>query len=131
MPVIQVAVGVVIDHHERVFISKRSENQHQGNKWEFPGGKVEKGETALEALTRELKEELDIHVQTAEFLMNITHTYPDSKTVSLDVFTVKQWQGTPKGNEGQPTLWVTKQALLKYDFPVANKAIIRYLETIA
>lgn len=128
---IEVAVGVILEHSPedsspRVLVARRPDNCHQGGKWEFPGGKREPSESITEALSRELKEELDIVVQACEPLIRIRHRYPE-KTVLLDVWTVSRFAGTPHGREGQPVLWKTVDALDPCDFPPANRAIIQAL----
>ena len=77
MKLVHVAVGVV-RRGTQVFISLRADNAHQGGKWEFPGGKVEDNETVLDALRRELQEEIGILVQSSEPLLIIEHDYGDS-----------------------------------------------------
>lgn len=129
---IRVAVAVIVNDKEEVLISRRSAEQHQGNKWEFPGGKVEEGETAKDALNREIKEELGIEVLTSTHLTDIDHEYKavdptQSKTVRLEVFKVKYWLGESHGMEGQPVRWVKRGELPHIDFPNANKAIIKLL----
>ncbi len=126
MSVVHVVVGVIINHKNQVLIAKRASHQHQGDKWEFPGGKVENDESPTEALTRELKEELGIEIQSASHLINICHTYTD-KTVYLEVFEVRDWQGDAEGREGQPLRWVEKSALNQYKFPAANAEILSTL----
>ena len=123
MTVEHIAVGVLINGDDHVLIAKRSADKHMGNKWEFPGGKVENGETSQEALCRELKEELGIDVVSAELLTDVVHAYEDKKVI-LDVYEVTEWQGEAKGMEQQPLLWVEKQELKNYDFPTANVEIL-------
>ena len=127
MAIVHVVVGVIINKNNQVLIAKRASHQHQGDKWEFPGGKVENDETPQEALKRELKEELGIDIQSANsLLINVDHKYTD-KTVRLEVYEVKNWQGKPEGREGQPLRWVEKSALNQYDFPEANAQILSTL----
>ena len=121
--VVRVAVGVVQDAAGRVLIARRPDHVHQGGLWEFPGGKVDEGETLTHALTRELEEELAIRVREAESLIDIRHHYPD-KSVWLQVCRVTCFEGEPQGNEGQPVRWVSPEALLDYDFPAANRPIV-------
>jgi 8-oxo-dGTP diphosphatase len=123
---IQVAVAVIINDKDEVFISRRSADQHQGNKWEFPGGKVEENETVEDALRREIKEELGIDVQSQTYLIGITHEY-DTKRVKLEVFEIRDWTGEPSGMEGQPTRWIKRENLCDVEFPKANKAIVGLL----
>ena len=132
---IHVAVGVVVGVDGKILIAKRPQTAHQGGLWEFPGGKVDAGESIHQALDRELMEELGISVTTCEPLIQIRHHYPD-KSVLLDVYKVTGFTGEPYGAEGQPICWVQPNKLIKFDFPAANKPIIsaislpdRYLVT--
>jgi 8-oxo-dGTP diphosphatase len=120
---LQVAVGVIKNTSGQVLIALRDESLHQGGLWEFPGGKLEPGETAEQALVRELQEELDISVQTASPLLTIQHEYPD-RAVQLLVYEVSRFSGVAKGNEGQPLQWVDTADLNKFAFPAANRPII-------
>ncbi|HCH20800.1 MAG TPA: 8-oxo-dGTP diphosphatase MutT [Cellvibrionales bacterium] len=122
---IHVAVGLVLDN-DRVFVAQRDQNAHQGGLWEFPGGKVDAGETVEAALSRELNEELGIFVDYAEPVMQIKHDYKD-KVVLLDVWQIIRYQGEPSGCEGQPVKWLTVNALKAEQFPAANRAIVDWL----
>ena len=77
MKTLQVAVGVIKNADGRILISLRDKSLHQGGLWEFPGGKIESGETPEQALARELNEELAITVIASTPLINIKHQYPD------------------------------------------------------
>jgi 8-oxo-dGTP diphosphatase len=122
---VHVAVGLVLDRN-RVFITRRFPDSHQGGKWEFPGGKVGPGEDALSALKRELREELGIEVLMAEPDMQLRHAYHD-RHVHLDVWRVTDYRGTPHGHEGQEARWVTFPDLMRLDFPAADLPILRRL----
>ncbi len=126
MSFIHVVVGVIINKDDQILIAKRASHQHQGDKWEFPGGKVEKSETPKEALRRELKEELGIDIQSVNQLIEIKHQYTD-KAVILDVYEIRDWQGEAEGREGQPLRWVNKLDLKHYNFPAANAEILNRL----
>lgn len=128
MPVVEVAVGVLIDADQRLLITRRPDHVHQGGLWEFPGGKVDAGESVDEALTRELREELGITVDGIGHLIDIEHDYGD-KQVILRVRRVRQWAGEPYGAEGQPMAWVAANALDGYAFPEANRSIIAALQS--
>lgn len=123
---IQVAVAVIINNNDEIFICRRSADQHQGNKWEFPGGKIEENEKVEDALRREIKEECGIDVQSQAHLIDITHEY-ETKTVKLEVFEIRNWSGEPSGMEGQPTRWIKRSELTEVEFPKANKAIVELL----
>ncbi len=127
MKVVHVAAGIIV-RDQQVFISKRSAAQHQGDKWEFPGGKVEPGESVLEALTRELKEEVDLDVINAQVFHQLAFDYGD-KIVQLDFYLVDKFEGDGKGLEGQQTAWVNMSALADYNFPAANQVIVEMLMT--
>jgi len=129
MKVLQVAVGVIVNQNKQVLIARRASHQHQGNRWEFPGGKVEKGETSLDAISRELREELGINIHDASLIIEITHQYNDKK-VNLAVFQVDKWQGDPIGAEGQPIRWIKLTELDQFQFPEANEEILDYLRTL-
>lgn len=123
---IVVAAAAIIDADGKVLISLRAANVHQGGLWEFPGGKVEAGESRLEALDRELYEELGIHVEKSEPLIQITHAYPE-KTVVLDVYKVTAYRGRAVGREGQPVRWVFPSEMDSREFPAADVPIITAL----
>jgi len=121
---VHVAVGVIQRPDTAILVAKRPEHAHQGGLWEFPGGKVEPGESVLDALQRELAEELGIQVTATRPLIQIAHDYVD-KSVLLDVWTVVEFQGEPVGREGQPLRWSLPAAFDPADFPAANRPIIQ------
>ena len=123
---LHVAVGVIKNSNEQFLISRRSNHLHQGGLWEFPGGKVEQGETAYDALCRELHEELNIDVVHAEPLVKISYAYPD-KHVLLDVWLVDKFKGIAASQQQQPLQWVSIRQLFNYSFPAANQAILSSL----
>lgn len=121
---IHVAAAVIYDAAGRILLARRPEDKHQGGLWEFPGGKVEEGEPVEAALARELEEELGIRVEQARPLIQVSHDYPD-KRVLLDVWEVTAFSGEAHGAEGQPLAWVTPRELGNYEFPAANRPIVR------
>jgi len=120
--IVEVAVGV-IKRDGLYFMTKRADHVHQGGKWEFPGGKVEKGEKPEQALSRELKEEVNLDIVASSSLITINHDYGD-KLVSLVVFLVEGFKSEPKALEGQKEGWFTFDELLTLDLPAANKDIL-------
>lgn len=120
---VHVAVAVVENSQGQVLLTRRAKESHQGGLWEFPGGKCEAGETALQALSRELQEELGIRVVSAQPLIKVPYSYPDLQVV-LDVFVITEFAGVPYGAEGQPMQWVAKSALQEIAFPAANRPIV-------
>lgn len=124
---IHVAVGVLVNAAGEVLIALRSTDRHQGGLWEFPGGKLEPGETLQQGLYREFREELGIHIHRAFPLCRISHDYGD-KAVLLDVCRIQGYDGEPRGLEGQPLEWRPVSQLEPADFPAANAPIIRALQ---
>lgn len=122
-PAVHVAAGVLRDPQGRVLVTRRAEHRHQGGLWEFPGGKIEPGETAAAALARELDEELGVAVAGSRPLIRVPYRYPD-RTVCLEVREVTRFSGEPRGREGQPLRWLAPEALDAAEFPAANRPII-------
>jgi 8-oxo-dGTP diphosphatase len=119
-----VAAGILRNTGGQVLITERIEEGPYSDLWEFPGGKIHAGETALVALKRELLEEIGIEATAIEPFMNLTHEYPD-RTVELEFFSVTQWQGVPTGLEGQSLRWIdisdlNSDELLPADAPVVE-----------
>ena len=124
---IHVAVGV-IRRYGQVLIARRPDHVHQGGLLEFPGGKVEPGETVQAALVRELEEETGLRISASDLtpLIGIRHDYGD-KCVFLDVWEAVSIDGEPEGKEGQQIEWRDPRDLADQDFPAANRPIIRAL----
>ncbi|HDY81533.1 MAG TPA: 8-oxo-dGTP diphosphatase MutT [Halieaceae bacterium] len=123
MQVVHVAVGVILDQDRNILLTRRAPQSHQGGLWEFPGGKVETGESLELALTRELREELGIVIGRSSALLEVMHDYTD-KAVLLDVHVVWEFTGEARGLEGQPLAWVAAEELAQYPFPAANVPIV-------
>ena len=120
---LHVVAAVIRRSNGEVLIARRPTSAQHGGLWEFPGGKVEAGESAYEALARELAEELGIEVRAAHPLIRVPHDYPQGP-VLLDVWEVKAFDGVAHGREGQPLAWVASSELGAYRFPEANLPII-------
>lgn len=125
-PRIQVVAGVLRDRAGRVLITDRPVGKPMAGWWEFPGGKLESGEPAFDALERELHEELGIRVRYAYRLLRFTHRYPD-KEVELDVWRVTAWDGRPNPNEGQRLEWVLPEELNDRQLLPADEPIVAAL----
>lgn len=125
-PQLHVAVGVVL-RQQQVLLALRHAKQHQGDKWEFPGGKLEATETAEQALQRELLEELAIEVTACSPFMTLHYDYPE-RSVLLDIWLVTAFKGEPQGVEGQPLQWVDIANLHTLTFPDANQPIVAKLQ---
>ena len=124
---IHVAAGVILNTQCEVLIALRPTHKHQGGLWEFPGGKVEAGETVQQALARELLEEIDLTVLESSRLLVVDHDYGD-KQVTLDAWLVTEHSGVPQGLEGQEISWVHIDNLQAYTFPEANTPIVKALQ---
>ncbi len=105
MPTVPVATGIIEDASGRLLVSLRPEGKPWPGFWEFPGGKIDPGETPEQALVRELWEELGITVTAPEPFRVLEYTYPE-RTVRLHFFRVRHWTGTAHGREGQEVRWL-------------------------
>lgn len=121
-----VIIGIIINADQKVLIAQRLSHQIKAGFWEFPGGKVEEGENAFQALQREFFEEIGIAVLQAESWLKFDYVYPH-KHVLLDVWIIKDFAGEPRGAEGQPIRWVSIGDLMQFQFPEGNKVIIEKL----
>lgn len=128
LPEVHVAVGVII-RDGRVLIARRLKHTHQGGLLEFPGGKVEPGETVQQALVREIAEETGLKLieSALQPVIGVRHDYGD-KRVFLDVWSTDIAAGEAHGREGQPIQWLLPRDLRDADFPAANRPIIRALQ---
>jgi 8-oxo-dGTP diphosphatase len=111
---IQVAVAIIRDKKGRILINQRQAEKDHAGWWEFPGGKVDFGETVSEALIRECREELDIVVVKHHSLIELSHEY-SSKIVHLSVYVVDTYEGVPAAMEGQLLAWKTQDELSRLD----------------
>ena len=134
-PVLDVVIGVLLDQAARVLIAQRPSGTHMAGCWEFPGGKRTAGEAPIDALRRELAEEIGVDLLSAEPLMVLDHAYPD-RTVRLDVWQVTEFANAPVALEGQVLRWVDADELnqtrmLPADGPIvaAVCARLRYVST--
>lgn len=128
MKTILVSAVALIDSDCRVLLAQRPEGKSMAGLWEFPGGKVEPGETPEAALVRELHEELGIDTW-ASCLAPLTfasHSYPDFHLL-MPLFACRKWQGIPQAHEGQRLAWVRANALRDYPMPPADIPLIPIL----
>ena len=125
--VLVVAVAL-IDVDGRVLIAKRPEGKQLAGLWEFPGGKVEPGETPEQCLIRELDEELGIKVAQACLAPFVfaSHTYDDFHLL-MPLYVCRRFEGTAQGREGQAIKWVRPKALRDYPMPPADEPLIPFL----
>lgn len=131
MSVVDVVAGIIFDTNaEYVLLALRKPEQHQGDRWEFPGGKMEANESQADALKRELSEEIDIRVDHSAHRQTLEHHYSD-KHVRLHFWDVTSFSGTPRGCEGQRLEWVAIAELAALTFPDANQPIVDSLLKLA
>jgi 8-oxo-dGTP diphosphatase len=133
LPLVLVAACVLLDGEGRILIAKRPEGRSLAGLWEFPGGKVEPGESPEHALIRELAEELGIGIAAADLapLTFASHDYPDFHLL-MPLFLCRRWRGTVAPHEGQELRWVKPAELLSYPMPPADeplKAVLPQLLT--
>jgi len=122
-----IGVAVIHDDSGRILIDRRKEEGLLGGLWEFPGGKLEPGETLQDCVHREIKEELDIEIDVREQIMTVAHAYTHFK-VTLNVFECAYLSGDPKPLECDEIRWVTLAEIDQYPFPKANGQIIDALK---
>ncbi len=124
--IVEVVAGVLQDASGRILLARRTEGRDLAGLWEFPGGKVEPGETPEASLVRELHEELGVEVEVGAPLIRVPQQYPH-KRLRLDVRRIASWRGTPKGREGQALAWVPQQKLSSYAMPSADRPVVAAL----
>ena len=124
---IHVVAGVLRDTQGNILLAQRPVDKHLGGLWEFPGGKCEENESAVDALSRELHEELGLTEIDSRPLIQVRHDYGDKK-IFLDVYLVTGWKDEPIGKEGQPLAWVSLNEMERYDMPAADEPIIKALK---
>lgn len=128
MKVVLVSAVALIDPDGRVLLAKRPVGKSMAGLWEFPGGKVEEGETPEAALIRELQEELGIDTW-ASCLAPLTfasHSYDDFHLL-MPLFACRKWDGTPQSREGQTLKWVRANEMRNYPMPAADVPLIPIL----
>jgi len=107
---IDVAVGILMKPNGEVLLASRPEGKPFAGYWEFPGGKVEPGESIFDALKREFAEEIAVHIQSAEPWCGVEHVYPHAH-VRLHFYISRNWIGEPRALEGQQLAWQGEVAL--------------------
>jgi 8-oxo-dGTP diphosphatase len=126
-----VAACALIDADGRILLAQRPEGKTLAGLWEFPGGKVEPGETPEECLIRELEEELGITTRVACLapLTFASHSYDDFHLL-MPLYVCRRFEGIPEGREGQALKWVRPQALREYPMPPADAPLIPFLQDL-
>jgi 8-oxo-dGTP diphosphatase len=127
LPTIRVVAGAVFDPQGRVLIAQRPAGKHMAGRWEFPGGKINAGESELQALRRELLEELGVNLERAERLLELSHDYPERR-VQLCMWRVTAYRGEPRTLDGQALKWVKPADLASEDLLEADRPIVLALQ---
>ncbi len=126
--IVLVAACALVDSDGRILLAQRPEGKSLAGLWEFPGGKVEAGETPEETLIRELEEELGIRTKVACLapLTFASHTYEDFHLL-MPLYVCRRYEGVATGREGQAIKWVRPKALRDYPMPPADEPLIPFL----
>ncbi len=130
-PILLVAACALVDTDNRILLAQRPEGKSLAGLWEFPGGKVEAGETPEETLVRELNEELGIITKVACLapLTFASHTYEQFHLL-MPLYICRRYEGIPQGREGQAIKWVKAKALRDYPMPPADEPLIPFLQDL-
>ena len=122
-------VAALIWDGDRFLACQRPANKARGLLWEFVGGKVEPGETGIQALIRECREELDVTVRVGDIFMEVTHEYPDL-TIHLTLYNAVIAEGEPKKLEHNDLRWITPAQIDEYAFCPADDVILERLKQL-
>ncbi len=122
-----VVTAAIVEEHGRYFVTRRLKGTHLEGLWEFPGGKIEAGESLADGLRRELQEELGTEVEVGEEVFTVTHHYPE-RSVELH-FLACTFLNAPVPLLGQEMRWVRREELSSLEFPPADEELIRVLES--
>ena len=127
-PVILVVAAALYGRDGRILIAQRPPGKHMAGRWEFPGGKVDAGESEAAALARELREELGIEVEINGLFDTVVYAYPE-QTVSLKFFRCTWQKNEPRPLAVHDFAWVGRDQLSTYTFPAADSQLIQKLQT--
>ncbi len=129
--ILLVVACALLDQDGRILLAQRPQGKSLAGLWEFPGGKVEQGETPEETLVRELDEELGITTKIACLapLTFASHTY-EAFHLLMPLYVCRRYEGIPHGREGQNVKWVKPQSLRDYPMPPADEPLIPYLQDL-
>ena len=116
----------ILEENGLVLIARRGPGKHMAGKWEFPGGKIENGESPEESLARELQEELDVQARIGELLCRATYE-GDGVSLELLVYRVEGFEGTPVLREHEEIRWVAPRDLRSYDLADSDRRVVEAL----
>ncbi len=131
LPTRLVVAAALVDRDGRVLVAERPAGKHLAGTWEFPGGKVEPGETPETALVRELDEELGVNTQTSCLAPTgfASHRYNDFHLLLL-LYVCRKWDGNPRGRDGQKLRWERVPTLFSLDMPPADRPLLGLLDAL-
>jgi len=124
---IKVVGGIIIDKN-KILIAQRSNQKEHPLKWEFPGGKIQENENPIEALKREIKEELSIDIKKSKFLLDYQYDYQDIKKIHLYFYKIDEYVGKVRNIEHNQLLWIQRNHLEKLDFLDGDRMIIDHIQ---
>ena len=124
---IKVVGGIIIDKN-KILIAQRSNQKEHPLKWEFPGGKIQENENPIEALKREIKEELSIDIKKSKFLLDYEYEYQDIKKIHLYFYKIDEYVGKVRNIEHNQLLWIQRNHLEKLDFLDGDRMIIDHIQ---
>jgi 8-oxo-dGTP diphosphatase len=126
---VRVAVGI-LHNDDRVLVCQRKKSTHYPLQWEFPGGKVESGESLVHCLQRELREELSIESEIGEMIFQHRWNYPDSGIFEVSYFFVRSFSNNIQNNVFEQIQWIRRKDLISLDMLEGNKVVIKLLESL-
>jgi 8-oxo-dGTP diphosphatase len=128
---VEVAVAVLRRPDGSILLCQRPAEARYGGKWELPGGKLEPGETHLEALRRELVEELGIECGEGRLLESVETRYPDGGTFAVRFYLLEEWTGDPRPLAASGLVWAGPASLGEYEILEGSRDVLRLLESAA
>ena len=122
-----IGIAIIINDNNEILIDQRLPKGEMASYWEFPGGKVEEGETVEDCIIREMKEELGVTVRCDRTFLDLNYDY-EKFTVTLSNYICRIVEGIPQPIECEKILWIKPQELDNFEFPTANREIIQLLQ---
>lgn len=131
LPLLPVVCAVLVDSDGRILVTQRPRGKDHAGSWEFPGGKIETGESPEAALVRELAEELGIETATSCLAPCGFSTCTQTKAhLLLLAFAIRKWRNIPKAREGQGLQWLPVNSLFRLEMPPADRPLIGQIAAI-